>query len=66
MKKTELEKLSAERQRKEWKRGTGTTQKMVSFRADLEVVEILERQPNKGRLLNQLVIDWAKDHGEVK
>ena len=66
MKKTELEKLSAERQRKEWKRGVGTTQKMVSFRADLEVVEILERQPNKGRLLNQLVIDWAKDHGEVK
>lgn len=66
MKKTELEKLSAERQRKEWKRGTGTTQKMVSFRADLEVVEILERQPNKGRLLNQLVLDWAKDQGEVK
>ena len=66
MKKTELEKLSAERQRKEWKRGAGMTQKMVSFRADLEVVEILERQPNKGRLLNQLVIDWAKDHGEVK
>ena len=66
MKKTELEKLSAERQRKEWKRGVGTTQKMVSFRADLEVVEILERQPNKGRLLNQLVLDWAKDQGEVK
>lgn len=66
MKKSELEKLSAERQRKEWKRGTGTTQKMVSFRADLEVVEILERQPNKGRLLNQLVLDWAKDQGEVK
>ena len=66
MKKTELEKLSAERQRKEWQRGTGTTQKMVSFRADLEVVEILERQPNKGRLLNQLVLDWAKDQGEVK
>ena len=66
MKKTELEKLSAERQRKEWKRGTGTTQKMVSFRADSEVLEILERQPNKGRLLNQLVLDWAKDQGEVK
>ena len=66
MKKTELEKLSAERQRKEWKRGTGTTQKMVSFRADLEVVEILERQPNKGRLLNQLVLEWANIEGEVK
>ena len=66
MTKDELQELSQSRQRKEWKRGTGTTQKMVSFRADLEVVEILERQPNKGRLLNQLVIDWAKDHGEVK
>ena len=66
MTKYELQELSQSRQRKEWKRGAGTTQKMVSFRADLEVVEILERQPNKGRLLNQLVIDWAKDHGEVK
>ena len=66
MTKDELNELSQSRQRKEWKRGTGTTQKMVSFRADLEVVEILERQPNKGRLLNQLVLDWAKDHGEVK
>ena len=66
MTKDELQELSQSRQRKEWKRGAGTTQKMVSFRADLEVVEILERQPNKGRLLNQLVIDWAKDHGEVK
>lgn len=66
MTKDELNELSQSRQRKEWKRGAGTTQKMVSFRADLEVVEILERQPNKGRLLNQLVMDWAKDHGEVK
>lgn len=66
MKKSDLESLSTERQRKEWKRGAGTTQKMVSFRADHEVVAILERQPNKGRLLNQLVLDWAKDQGEVK
>ena len=66
MKKEELEKLSAERQRKEWKRGSGTTQKMVSFRADLEVVEILDRQPNKGRLLNQLVMEWAQAHDDKK
>ena len=66
MKKSDLESLSSERQRKKWKRGAGTTQQMMSFRADLEVVAILERQPNKGRLLNQLVMDWAKDHGEVK
>lgn len=66
MTKDELKELSQSRQRKEWKRGTGTTQKMVSFRADSEVLEILERQPNKGRFLNQLVMDWSKDQGEVK
>lgn len=60
MTKDELQELSQSRQRKEWKRGTGTTQKMVSFRADSEVLEILERQPNKGRFLNQLVMDWSK------
>lgn len=63
MKKEELEKLANERQRKEWKRGMGTTQKMVSFRADTEVLEILERQPNKGRFLNQLVLDWSRGQG---
>lgn len=66
MKKSDLESLSAARQRKEWKRGAGTTQKPMTFRADHEVVAILERQPNKGRFLNQLVLDWAKDQGEVK
>ena len=66
MTKEELQELSQLRQRKEWKRGTGTTQKMVSFRADSEVLEILERQPNKGRFLNQLVLDWSKDQGDVK
>ena len=66
MTKDELQELSQSRQRKEWKRGTGTTQKMVSFRADLEVVEILERQPNKGRLLNQLVMEWAQSHDDKK
>lgn len=66
MTKDELKELSQLRQRKEWKRGAGTTQKMVSFRADSEVLEILERQPNKGRFLNQLVLDWSKGHGDVK
>ena len=66
MTKDELQELSQSRQRKEWKRGAGTTQKMVSFRADSEVLEILERQPNRGRFLNQLVLDLSKDHGDVK
>ena len=66
MTKDELQELSQSRQRKEWKRGTGTTQKMVSFRADSEVLEILERQPNKGRFLNQLVMEWSKGQVDVK
>ena len=66
MTKDELQELSQLRQRKEWKRGAGTTQKMVSFRADSEVLEILERQPNKGRFLNQLVMEWSKGQVEVK
>lgn len=66
MKKEELEKLANERQRKEWKRGAGTTQKMVSFRADTEVLEILNLQANKGRFLNDLVIQWSKNQGILK
>lgn len=66
MTKDELQELSQLRQRKEWKRGAGTTQKMVSFRADSEVLEILERQPNKGRFLNQLVMEWAQSHDDNK
>lgn len=30
-------------------------QKMMSFRVDLELVEWLEAQPNKGRYINQLI-----------
>ena len=66
MTKDELKELSQLRQRKEWKRGAGTTQKMVSFRADSDVLEILERQPNKGRFLNQLVMEWSKGQVDVK
>lgn len=31
------------------------TQKMFSFRLDLDLVEYLESQPNKGRFLNDLI-----------
>lgn len=33
------------------------TQKMVSFRCDLEVWEWLQQQPNKGRYINRLIAD---------
>lgn len=41
-----------ERIRKGCKRGK-LTQKMVNFRCDLENVQWLEQQPNKGRAINQ-------------
>ena len=47
-----------ERLRKEYAKG-GSSQKMMAFRADSEVVEILAKVANKGRLLNELVKQWA-------
>ena len=37
------------------------TQKMVTFRCDIENVEWLEHQPNKGRYINELI---ARDRGQ--
>lgn len=47
-----------ERLRKEYAKG-GSSQKMMAFRADADVVEILSRVANKGRLINDLVKRWA-------
>lgn len=43
--------------RKEGKQRGVTTQKMMSFRVDNELVEWLDSQPNKGRLINQLLFN---------
>lgn len=53
-----LEAARPPRQRKEWKRGVGSTQKMISFRLDLDLVELLEHEPNKGRLINNLLHEY--------
>lgn len=45
-----------ERIRKEWKRGV-QTQKMMSFRIDNDNAQWLERKPNKGRTLNNLIAE---------
>ena len=37
------------------------TQKMMTFRADYEVLEYLQTKPNKGRYLNDLVIKAMKE-----
>ena len=51
-----------ERSRKaDIKRGT-VTQKMVTFRCDLENLEYLEGKPNKGRFLNDLLAE-ARERG---
>ena len=55
-----------ERQRKaEIKKGQ-RTQKMMSFRCDNDVADILSRVVNKGRLLNDLVKEWAKSRNRVE
>ena len=49
-----------ERQRKADIKKGQRTQKMMTFRADLDVVGLLASVQNKGRLLNDLVREWAK------
>lgn len=44
-----------ERNRKEYRKADGRTQKMVSFRLDNELLDWLESQQNKGRYLNELI-----------
>ena len=50
-----------ERLRKEYAK-KGSAQKMMTFRADVDVVAILANVANKGRLLNNLVKEWAAAH----
>ena len=50
-----------ERLRKEYAKN-GSAQKMMTFRADTDVVAILANVANKGRLLNNLVKEWAAAH----
>lgn len=55
-----LEAARPPRQRKEWKRGTGSTQKMVSFRLDADLIPLLENVENKGRLINNLLREFLE------
>lgn len=57
-KKTEQE--PRERVRKEYAAAGSRSQKMMSFRVDLDNVEWLEAQANKGRYINELI---ARDRG---
>lgn len=50
-----------ERLRKEYAKN-GSAQKMMTFRADVDVVAILANVANKGRLINNLVKEWSAAH----
>lgn len=54
------EKEEKPRIRKEYSPDGTRGQKMVTFRCDLENLEWLESQPNKGRAINNLI---AKERG---
>ena len=56
---------SKERERKAFKWGE-RTQKMMSFKVDLDLVKHLQGVKNKGRLINNLLRDYFKvnDSGE--
>lgn len=60
------QKEEKQRERKQdIKRGV-RTQKMMTFRCDNDVAEILSCVANKGRLLNDLVKEWAKSRNRVE
>lgn len=42
-------------------RGT-RTQKAMTFRLDNEAAEYLSTVDNKGRLINELIINWGKEN----
>lgn len=52
-----------ERQRKEYKHGQ-VTQKMMSFKVDLDLCDWLKTVANKGRLINQLLRQYRDTHAD--
>ena len=54
------EKEKKETIRKDGKKKGVTTQKMMSFRVDNDLIEWLNGCPNKGRLINQLLFNEKK------
>lgn len=52
------EKVEKKRIKREYAKRGSSNQKMMSFRLDNENAEWLQKQPNKGRYINELI---AKD-----
>lgn len=57
------EKEEKARVRKEYAKG-GSSQKMMTLRVDLDLMDWLTGQPNKGRYINNLIrADWERQKG---
>lgn len=52
-----MEKEVKQRVRKEFKHGS-VTQKMMSFKVDLDILGFLNNEKNKGRLINNLLREY--------
>lgn len=61
-----MEKQEKERVRKEGRKVGQRTQKMMAFRCDNDVADILATVANKGRLLNDLVKEWASSRNRKR
>jgi uncharacterized protein (DUF4415 family) len=57
-----MEKDTKKQERKSRSKNGERTQKMMSFRVDADVASILSTVANKGRLLNNLLREWAQAH----
>ena len=60
----ESNEMTTSRIRKEYGKRGERTQKMMAFRVDVENLEWLESQPNKGRYINQLISNDRQSHGK--
>lgn len=57
-----MEKEPIKQERKARSKNGERSQKMMSFRVDDDVRQVLEAAANKGRLINDLLREWAKAH----
>ena len=57
-----MEKDSNKQERKSRSKNGERTQKMMTFRVDNDVSAILASARNKGRLINNVIREWARAH----
>lgn len=50
--------------RKEYKKQAGRTQKVQSYRIDLDIIENLKSVANKGRLINDLLREYFRSRNQ--